>query len=489
MDRKINARTGMVTVVFGVVVVWLFLATICEARIIVVNDDGPADFDNIQAAIDDSNDGDVVVVLPGTYTGDGNRDIDFGGRAITVCSTGPEDPCVVAATVIDSQNANGHRGFYFHSGEGPNSVVSGLTIKRGKIVGNPGKGGGIYCTGSSPTIENCVITNNQARGSNGAPQARDGYGGGICCESDSSPMIAGCSISNNVAGGGAGNSMWCSPMSGCTGALGSGGDGYGGGIYSSSGSVLTIIGSMISNNAASGGSGGVYIETGWGAVEGADGGDARGGGIYCGSGVDIEGCAILTNTAHGGNGGSADMPGSRGAGVGGGIYGMVTISDSTVNGNQVLHGTGFAPNLSAHGGGIASLSGSSIINCLVVNNMVDSTGMVGWARSTGITGGDEIVNCTIYNNWSGSGPSYAVHGTAATEIRNCIVWGNDGDDVGGTVSVTYSCTEDVIAGSGNIHSDPCFVSGPLGDYYLSQVAAGQEIQSPCVDAGSDLAAN
>ncbi|UCF44472.1 MAG: hypothetical protein JSV99_06070, partial [Planctomycetota bacterium] len=46
-----------------------------------------------------------------------------------------------------------------------------------------------------------------------------------------------------------------------------------------------------------------------------------------------------------------------------------------------------------------------------------------------------------------------------------------------------------IAGSGNIHSDPCFVSGPLGDYYLSQVAAGQEIQSPCVDAGSDLAAN
>jgi hypothetical protein len=29
----------------------------------------------------------------------------------------------------------------------------------------------------------------------------------------------------------------------------------------------------------------------------------------------------------------------------------------------------------------------------------------------------------------------------------------------------------------------------LGDFYLSQKAAGQTVDSPCVDAGSDLAAN
>ena len=57
-------------------------------KIIYVDDDGPADFTNIQAAIDDANHGDTVEVRPGTYTGDGNRDIDFLGKAITIRSVG-----------------------------------------------------------------------------------------------------------------------------------------------------------------------------------------------------------------------------------------------------------------------------------------------------------------------------------------------------------------------------------------------------------------
>ena len=39
--------------------------------------------------------------------------------------------------------------------------------------------------------------------------------------------------------------------------------------------------------------------------------------------------------------------------------------------------------------------------------------------------------------------------------------------------------------SHNISEDPHFLAG----YYLSQTAAGQLFDSPCVDAGSDLAAN
>ncbi len=42
----------------------------CGARIITVDDDGPADFDNIQAAINDANNGDTIIVADGTYTGD-----------------------------------------------------------------------------------------------------------------------------------------------------------------------------------------------------------------------------------------------------------------------------------------------------------------------------------------------------------------------------------------------------------------------------------
>ena len=45
----------------------LFLAVPSQARIITVDDDGPADFNTIQAAIDDSNDGDIVKVQSGIY--------------------------------------------------------------------------------------------------------------------------------------------------------------------------------------------------------------------------------------------------------------------------------------------------------------------------------------------------------------------------------------------------------------------------------------
>ena len=39
-------------------------------------------FDAIQEAIDASAGEDTVIVLAGVYSGEGNRNIDFGGRAI-----------------------------------------------------------------------------------------------------------------------------------------------------------------------------------------------------------------------------------------------------------------------------------------------------------------------------------------------------------------------------------------------------------------------
>jgi hypothetical protein len=83
------------------------------------------------------------------------------------------------------------------------------------------------------------------------------------------------------------------------------------------------------------------------------------------------------------------------------------------------------------------------------------------------------------------GGAYCAGGDSLT---NCILWGNEANDVNGSgYAVTYSCTEQIIAGVGNVHSDPCFVSGSDGDHYLSQVAAGQAVDSLCVDAGSDTA--
>ena len=136
----------------------LLLAVPCRAEIIIVDDDGPADFNNIQAAIDYSSHWDTIYVLPGIYyTGYENHGICFRGKAITVRSVAPEYPYIVAATIIDcdANASNPHRGFIFQSGEDANSVLAGFTITNGYAGG----GGGIYTTSNTdPMITNCIIT-------------------------------------------------------------------------------------------------------------------------------------------------------------------------------------------------------------------------------------------------------------------------------------------------------------------------------------------
>ncbi len=68
--------------------------------------------------------GDDVLLSPGTFTGPGNRDIDFLGKAITVhSSAGPE------FTTIDCEGLG--RGFVFVNDEGASSVLSGVRIVNG----------------------------------------------------------------------------------------------------------------------------------------------------------------------------------------------------------------------------------------------------------------------------------------------------------------------------------------------------------------------
>ena len=132
--------------------------------------DGPKA--TIQAAVDAAIDGDEVVLAVTTYTGDGNRDVDFLGKAITVRSFDPTDPEIVAATVIDCQGSEDdrHRAFKFISEEGPDSVLAGVTILNGyapvdcqyPFTDTLPQGGAILCLGSSPTIQRCVMINNVA---------------------------------------------------------------------------------------------------------------------------------------------------------------------------------------------------------------------------------------------------------------------------------------------------------------------------------------
>ena len=214
-----------------------------DTLIVVSTEPEPGQYTTIQDAIDAAVDGDTVEVDDGIYTGPGNKNLDFGGKSITVKSiNGP------SVTIIDCQVSG--RGFYFHSYEDYSSVVEGFTI----INGFANYGGGIYCQYSSPTITNNIITENTVGSS--------GRGGGIYCEY-SSPTITNNIITENTVGSfGVGGGIYC---------LGSSPNiinniitgniiesyGFGGGISCYSGSSPTITNNIITENSAFFG-GGIY---------------------------------------------------------------------------------------------------------------------------------------------------------------------------------------------------------------------------------------
>ena len=148
----------------------------------------PADQPTIMAGIYHAVNGDFVLVSPGTYI----ENINFLGKAITVQSeTGAEN------TIIDG-GQNGSV-VVFYSGESEESVLDGFTIRNGTgtYLAHPTVpsakvhyGGGICCIySSSPTIRNCLITENSSRE----------FGGGIACIHSSSVSIINCAIFSNIA--------------------------------------------------------------------------------------------------------------------------------------------------------------------------------------------------------------------------------------------------------------------------------------------------
>ena len=139
---------------------------------------------SVRHAIDDAQNGHEIVVSTGVYKGN----INFRGKNLTVRSTNPNNPAIVAASVIKGY-AN-KSVVSFSGGEDVNCILAGFTITGGKR--------GIYCSGSSPTITNCIIAGN-------TNDDVGGVGAGIGMECGSNPTLTNCTVINNsasTAGGG-----------------------------------------------------------------------------------------------------------------------------------------------------------------------------------------------------------------------------------------------------------------------------------------------
>ena len=118
-----------------------------QATTLTVQADGLGDYPTLQAAIDAAASGDTVLALPGTYTGAGNKNLDFHGVNLVLTSEAGSE-----ATIIDGERSG--QGLSFTSGEDSTSLVDGFTISRcGASLG-----GGIYCEDASPTFRNVTLS-------------------------------------------------------------------------------------------------------------------------------------------------------------------------------------------------------------------------------------------------------------------------------------------------------------------------------------------
>jgi hypothetical protein len=141
-------------------------------------------FDSIQEAINAAQNNIKILVDGGWYDGHSNRNIDTGGKILTI-----EGVDGAASTWIfgDGQGS----GFIFQSGEGSNTVIKGFSITTEDGNCDEGIGcasqHGILCKdASSPYIVDCVVVDNEMSG--------------IQCEFGSSPVIENCEIGSSAVG-------------------------------------------------------------------------------------------------------------------------------------------------------------------------------------------------------------------------------------------------------------------------------------------------
>jgi hypothetical protein len=163
---------------FGIWGVTLFRCLIMEGETLRV----PSEYATIQDGINAAQDGDMVLVADGLYTGPGNRNIFFDTRLIQVVSeNGPEH------TIIDCQGtpSNPRHAFVVYFNSTSFASINGFTIKGGFSPG----GAAISLHNSNIRIMNCIITDNFGF-----------LNGSVACF-NSNPLILNCTISLNQGPG------------------------------------------------------------------------------------------------------------------------------------------------------------------------------------------------------------------------------------------------------------------------------------------------
>lgn len=405
------------------------------------------DYFTIQSAIDASADGDIIEVDPGTYL----EAINFNGMGIILRSTSgdPND------TIIDG---TGH----FHvvqcvNGEDPNTVFSGFTINGGNAdSGWPdNEGGGMRNFNSSPTVTNCIFTENSAH-----------YGAGMA-NSNSNPIVSHCIFINNWA------EVQCSGMwnggsnptvTSCT---------FSNNFGSSSEGVMTnrflsspIVRDCLFNNNSDGGM------------------------------TNIDSTPMVINTIF-----SENRSGITNSSSSNSVVTDCTFSGNTYSGMSIISSAPSVTNCTFNGNGGRGIwivnSNPIITNCTFSGNTTTDNG----AGISVIDGSPVVANSTFSGNTAGAngGGMYVSNGSPT--VVNSVFWNNSDSGVmdesaqihvdTGAPVVIYT---NVMGGwtgtgsTGNINTDPLFVdpNGVDGIYGTDDDDLRLQVDSPCIDAGLSI---
>ena len=431
-------RPTATTAVFSMI-----LSTIAHAATI----DVPADHPTIQQAIDAAINGDEVVIAQGTYL----EHIDLLGKAITLRSTDPNNPVVVAATIIDGGNDPDAPGFPQNVGtvvscknnEGPDTLLLGLTVTGGAAPGVL-DGGGLGAFEANSTVTNCRFVDNHAAN----PSA---FGAGAFCGFGGSVVFTGCEFIGNSGGRGPGLYIADSPVSviDCL-FRDNTGTSFGGAFATVANPSITLRDCTFENNTTTDNGGGAYLS---GFINGAvievtncdfinnSSTEDAGGAMYITRGdATVTGCLIRDNTAD-----------FAGGGVSTTFNTSMTITQCTFENNNVNRDGGglsifsadstisdcqFSGNTALGNGGGLSLGGSSnthrVSDCTFDGNEAVDGGAATCTLST-----FEFDNCTVMNNHAtDDGGGLRFSNATSVTLTNNVFELNSADDSGGGVAMS-----------------------------------------------------
>ena len=356
------------------------------------------DYTSINAAVDAASDGYVILLSAETYT-EGSA-ISTDGKAIIL--RGAVDQTGAPTSIIDG--AGSHRVLNCQEAETASTVLENLVVRNGSA----NSGGGMYVSGS-PTIRNCVFTDNSAV-----------LGGGVHCYLGR-PSLSECRFTSNITtqnGGGMWNENGTANLTNCS-FEGNVAGGDGGAMWNESGTTNLTSCSFEEN------------------VAGGDGGAM----CYPGSSAPfVQGCVFTSNAATG-RGGAINIS-NNGFGV---------VTECTFEENSALLGGALAQDR-----GTVAVSGS-----MATGNVAGAFG--GFAF---VDGGElNVVQSTISENVATgfAGGVYATTDRVAIAATNVcgnslpqlFGWSNIGD-----VTLCRTCDD---CQEGAATSVPC-ETGIRGDF-------------------------